>query len=90
MLDAGHEVTAVPGPAALVMALVVSGLDTTRFVFEGFLPRSGANEPSGSPRWPTERRTTVLYEAPHRIVRTVADLAVGVRRRAPGGAWPAS
>ena len=41
VLDAGHEVSAVPGPAAFVMALVVSGFDTTRFVFEGFLPRSG-------------------------------------------------
>ena len=41
VVDAGFEVTAVPGPVALVMALVVSGLDTTRFAFEGFLPRSG-------------------------------------------------
>ena len=50
VLDAGHEVTAVPGPAAFVMALVVSGFDTTRFVFEGFLPRkgSGRSEASGA------------------------------------------
>ncbi|MGZ4764963.1 MAG: 16S rRNA (cytidine(1402)-2'-O)-methyltransferase [Ilumatobacteraceae bacterium] len=41
VLDAGHAVSAVPGPAAFLMALVVSGFDTSRFVFEGFLPRSG-------------------------------------------------
>ena len=41
VLDAGLPVSAVPGPAALVMALVISGFETTRFVFEGFLPRSG-------------------------------------------------
>ena len=41
VLDAGHTVSAVPGPTAFVMALVISGFDTTRFVFEGFLPRSG-------------------------------------------------
>ncbi len=75
-VDAGHEVTAVPGPAALVMALVVSGLDTTRFVFEGFLPRSGRERAERIAEVATERRTTILYEAPHRIVRTVADLGV--------------
>jgi hypothetical protein len=40
-IDSGHVVSAVPGPAAFVMALVISGFDTSRFVFEGFLPRSG-------------------------------------------------
>jgi len=74
VLDAGHEVTAVPGPAALVMALVVSGFDTTRFVFEGFLPRSGAERTRRLAALAAETRTTVLYEAPHRIARTVNDL----------------
>ncbi|MFT3855560.1 MAG: 16S rRNA (cytidine(1402)-2'-O)-methyltransferase [Ilumatobacteraceae bacterium] len=72
---AGYEVSAVPGPAALVMALVVSGLDTTRFVFEGFLPRSGRERAARLAEVAAERRTSVLYEAPHRIERTVADLA---------------
>ncbi len=71
----GHRVSAVPGPAALVMALVVSGLDTTRFVFEGFLPRSGREREERLAEVADERRTVVLYEAPHRLVRTVADLA---------------
>lgn len=74
-VEAGHEVSAVPGPAALVMALVVSGLDTTRFVFEGFLPRSGRERSARLAEVAVERRTSVLYEAPHRIERTVADLA---------------
>jgi 16S rRNA (cytidine1402-2'-O)-methyltransferase len=75
VLDAGHEVTAVPGPAALVMALVVSGLDTTRFVFEGFLPRSGRERAARVAEVAGELRTIVMYEAPHRVARTVTDLA---------------
>jgi 16S rRNA (cytidine1402-2'-O)-methyltransferase len=74
-VDAGHPVTAVPGPAALVMALVLSGFDTTRFVFEGFLSRSGRDRTDRLAEVATERRTVVLYEAPHRAARTVSDLA---------------
>jgi 16S rRNA (cytidine1402-2'-O)-methyltransferase len=81
--DAGHPVSAVPGPAALVMALVVSGFDTTRFVFEGFVPRSGRDRGERFAVIAQECRTVVLYEAPHRIARTVADLlaACGAARR---------
>ena len=75
VVEAGHPVTAVPGPAALVMALVVSGFDTTRFVFEGFLPRSGRERTDLITETATERRTVVLYEAPHRVARTMVDLA---------------
>lgn len=75
VVEAGHPVTAVPGPAALVMAIVVSGFDTTRFVFEGFLPRSGRERTDRITEMATERRTVVLYEAPHRVARTMADLA---------------
>jgi 16S rRNA (cytidine1402-2'-O)-methyltransferase len=75
VLDAGHEVSAVPGPAAFVMALVVSGFDTARFVFEGFLPRSGRERAGRLSTIAMEPRTTVIYEAPHRIERTIADLA---------------
>ena len=83
VLDAGHEVSAVPGPAAFVMALVVSGFDTTRFVFEGFLPRSGHERTARLSAIAVEPRTTVIYEAPHRIERTVADLAAACG----GAAW---
>ena len=75
VLDAGHAVSAVPGPAALVMALVISGFDTTRFVFEGFLPRSGRDRTARVAEVASERRTIVLYEAPHRVQRTINDLA---------------
>lgn len=83
VIDAGLAVSAVPGPAALVMALVLSGLPTTRFVFEGFLPRSGADRERRLADIAAEERTVVLYESPHRIVRTLDDLvaACGDDRR---------
>jgi 16S rRNA (cytidine1402-2'-O)-methyltransferase len=73
-IDAGHAVSAVPGPAAFTMAMVVSGLPTSRFVMEGFLPRSGAERARRLAEVAGEPRTVVLYEAPHRVARTVADL----------------
>ncbi len=78
-LDAGHDVSAVPGPSAAVMALTISGLPTSRFVFEGFLPRKGRARAERLAELAAERRTTILYEAPHRVRRTLADLrdAVG-------------
>jgi 16S rRNA (cytidine1402-2'-O)-methyltransferase len=83
VLDAGYEVTAVPGPAAVVAALVVSGLSTARFVFEGFLPRTGRARAERLAELTTERRTIVLYEAPTRVERTIVDLAaaLGADRR---------
>ncbi|MDO8392415.1 MAG: 16S rRNA (cytidine(1402)-2'-O)-methyltransferase [Actinomycetota bacterium] len=82
-VDAGHVVSAVPGPAALVMALVISGFDTSRFVFEGFVPRSGRERTERLAEVAGERRTIILYEAPHRVARTITDLttACGPERR---------
>ena len=74
VINAGGVVTAVPGASALTMALVISGLPTSRFVFEGFLPRSGAERTERLAMATTESRTTVFYEAPHRIVKTLSDL----------------
>jgi 16S rRNA (cytidine1402-2'-O)-methyltransferase len=76
VVDAGLAVTAIPGPAALVMALVLSGLPTTRFVFEGFLPRSGGDRQKRLADIAAEERTVVFYESPRRIARTLADLTV--------------
>lgn len=73
----GYEVVVVPGPSAVVSALVVSGLPAGRFVFEGFLPRKGAGRSRRLAALVDEDRTMVLYEAPHRLARTLADL-VGV------------
>jgi 16S rRNA (cytidine1402-2'-O)-methyltransferase len=73
--DAGFEVVVVPGPSAAIAALVASGLPSGRFVFEGFLPRKGAARTERLRALASEPRTMVLYEAPHRIARTLADLA---------------
>src|SRR5690606_25463405 len=80
---AGHVVEVVPGPSALVAGLVASGLPTGRFCFEGFLPRKGSGRTERLAALAGERRTIVLYEAPHRLARTLADLAeaLGPTRR---------
>ncbi len=76
-IDAGIPVSVVPGPSAGVAALVASGLGTERFSFEGFLPRQGAERADRLAEVVAERRTVVLYEAPHRLARTLGDLAEG-------------
>jgi 16S rRNA (cytidine1402-2'-O)-methyltransferase len=73
-IEAGHPVEVVPGPSAAVAALVVSGLPAGRFVFEGFLPRKGAGRAERLAAVAAEPRTVVLYEAPHRVARTLRDL----------------
>jgi 16S rRNA (cytidine1402-2'-O)-methyltransferase len=79
----GHPVEVVPGPSAALAALVVSGLPTGRFVFEGFLPRKGSSRAERLETVAGEPRTVVLFEAPHRLARTLADLvdACGPDRR---------
>ncbi len=72
---AGVEVRVVPGPSAGLAGLVVSAFPTERFVFEGFLPRRGTQRDRRLGELVEERRTIVLYEAPHRLRRTLADLA---------------
>jgi 16S rRNA (cytidine1402-2'-O)-methyltransferase len=73
-IAAGHPVEVVPGPSAGLAALVASGLAAGRFVFEGFLPRKGSGRAERLAAVAAEPRTVVLYEAPHRLARTVADL----------------
>ena len=82
-VGAGHAVEVVPGPSAALLALVASGLPTGRFVFEGFLPRKGRERAERVAAVAGERRTVLLYEAPHRLRRTVGDLlaACGPDRR---------
>ncbi|WP_203829136.1 16S rRNA (cytidine(1402)-2'-O)-methyltransferase [Actinoplanes palleronii] len=74
-LDAGYPVTAAPGPSAVTTALALSGLPSDRFVFEGFLPRTGSNRRSRLRELAAEPRTLVFFEAPHRITGALADLA---------------
>ena len=73
-IEAGYDISAVPGPSAAIMALTISGLATDRFVFEGFIPRKGADRAARLADIANERRTIVIYEAPHRILRTLEDL----------------
>jgi len=83
IVNANLQVSAIPGASALTMALVISGLPTSRFVFEGFLPRSGAERTERLAMATTEPRTLVFYEAPHRLAKTLSDLttACGATRR---------
>lgn len=71
---AGVTVTAIPGPAACVTALTISGLPTRRFAFEAFLPTDKKEKQEILEEMKQETRTMVLYEAPHRLVRTLETL----------------
>src|SRR3954462_474203 len=72
-IEAGVEVTSVPGPSAVVTALAVSGLPCDRFTFEGFLPRKGGERRSALAALAAEPRTMVFYESPHRLAEALAD-----------------
>lgn len=72
--EAGHTVTAIPGPNAALMALAISGLPAERFHFEGFLPHKGRDRKDRIEAVANLTETTVLYEAPGRVLRTVSDL----------------
>lgn len=73
--EAGITVSSLPGPAACVTALTMSGLSTRRFAFEAFLPSDKKERSAVLHDMQTESRTIVLYEAPHRLVRTLEELA---------------
>ena len=79
---AGIEVTSLPGPAACITALTLSGLPTRRFAFEAFLPADKKERKLILEELKNETRTIILYEAPHRLVRTLEELkeTLGNRR----------
>lgn len=76
------RVTSLPGPAACITALTLSGLSTRRFCFEGFLPSDKKEKKQLLQELASESRTMILYEAPHHLVRTLEELygAMGERR----------
>lgn len=74
-VQAGINVTSVPGPAACINALIISGLPTRRFVFEAFLPSDKKERAAVLEELSHETRTMIIYEAPHRLCRTLAELA---------------
>ena len=80
--EAGIEVTSLPGPAACVTALTLSGLPTRRFAFEAFLPMEKKERREILEELVNETRTIILYEAPHKLTRTLKDLkeVLGNRR----------
>ncbi len=82
--DAGVTIVPIPGPSALLAALVVAGLPTDRVAFDGFLPRRGASRRARLAELAREPRTVVLYLSPHRAATDLRDLAgaLGGQRRA--------
>lgn len=80
--EAGIPVTSLPGPCALITALTLSGLPARRFVFEGFLPQETKERKAVLASLASERRTVILYEAPHRLVKTLRQLeeVLGARK----------
>lgn len=72
--EAGIEVTSLPGPAACITALTLSGLSTRRFAFEAFLPIDKKEKQAVLKELENETRTIIMYEAPHRLVRTLQEL----------------
>ncbi|WP_414691117.1 16S rRNA (cytidine(1402)-2'-O)-methyltransferase [Nocardioides sp.] len=83
-VDAGVQVTAVPGPSAVLTALAVSGLPVDRFCFEGFLPRKAGERARRLAALAEEERTSVFFEAPHRTAATLAAMAVAFGADRPG------
>nr|WP_009544628.1 16S rRNA (cytidine(1402)-2'-O)-methyltransferase [Crocosphaera subtropica] len=71
---ANIPVIPIPGPTAAITTLSVSGLPTDRFIFEGFLPLKGKERCDRLQALKTETRTIILYEAPHRLLKTLTDL----------------
>jgi 16S rRNA (cytidine1402-2'-O)-methyltransferase len=83
-VDAGLRIEVIPGASAVPAALVASGLPTARFVFDGFLPRTRAARVRRLHDLASEERTIVLFESPHRLAGSLADMAevLGARRAA--------
>ena len=75
------EVTAVPGPTAVVTAVVLSGISCRSYVFEGFLPKNKKQRAEVLGRLKKETRTTVFYEAPHHLLNTLEELYTAVGNR---------
>ncbi len=82
-ISEGIKVTMVPGPVAGIMAVVLSGLDTSSFVFQGFLPEEKKKRKAILEEFRTQTRTVIFYESPHRIETTLKEISeiLGGERR---------
>ena len=83
-VEAGIEVLSIPGPAACINALIISGLPTRRFVFEAFLPADKKERAHVLSDLENETRTIIIYEAPHKLIKTLKELTehLGCERKA--------
>ena len=79
--EAGIPLTSLPGPAACITALTISGLPTRRFCFEAFLPADKKERQWSLEELKKETRTIIVYEAPHHLVRTLSELAAALGER---------
>lgn len=73
-IEEGIDVEVLPGGSAFLLALIASGFNTERFVFEGFLPRKSGEKNERLLELKEDRRTLIIYEAPHRILKTLKDI----------------
>jgi len=85
-IEAGIETVIIPGPNAALSALVLSGLESSRFTFEGFLPREGGKRRLALTALAAEQRTLIFYEAPHRLLATLRDMAAAFGEQRPAAA----
>ena len=78
-----HEVICIPGPCAATTALVISGLPSQRFCFEGFLPKKHGLRKERLKKISEEQRTTIIYESPHQLLKLLKDLSTFCGKERP-------
>ncbi len=80
-IEAGIQVMGLPGPSAALLALVISGLSTDKFAFEGFLPSKSTDRKKALEGLKTEERTIIFYESPHRLADSLKDISAVLGNR---------
>jgi len=78
-----YEVICIPGPCAATTALVISGLPSQRFCFEGFLPKKQSIRKKRLADIAQEKRTTIIYESPHQLIKLLEDLSISCGKERP-------
>ncbi len=81
--ESQHEVICIPGPCAATTALVISGLPSQRFCFEGFLPKKQGLRKERLKNISEEQRTTIIYESPHQLLKLLKDLSIVCGKERP-------
>jgi len=73
-IENGIDVIGIPGPTAIILGLILSGMPTDRFIFEGFLPNKSGSRRNRLAELKDEKRSVIFYESPHRILKTLYDI----------------